>query len=171
MKLPWDMKKWGELLKRYQAVLLVLVVGLGLLLWPAGTGKEGDFAASEEQRAIMDSDAYIADLERRLETALSQMEGVGEATVVLTLESGTRRVLAYDQNGEGLETVVISAGTGQQETVTVQELAPRLQGALIICPGGGDPKVRLNILQAVEALTGLRANQISICQGTGGNAK
>ena len=139
MKLPWDMKKWGELLKRYQAVLLVLVVGLGLLLWPAGTGKEGDFAASEEQRAIMDSDAYIADLERRLETALSQMEGVGEATVVLTLESGTRRVLAYDQNGEGLETVVISAG--------------------------------MNILQAVEALTGLRANQISICQGTGGNAK
>ena len=91
--------------------------------------------------------------------------------MVLTLESGTRRVLAYDQNGEGLETVVISAGTGQQETVTVQELAPRLQGALIICPGGGDPKVRLNILQAVEALTGLRANQISICQGTGGNAK
>ena len=121
MKLPWDMKKWGELLKRYQAVLLVLVVGLGLLLWPAGTGKEGDFAASEEQRAIMDSDAYIADLERRLETALSQMEGVGEATVVLTLESGTRRVLAYDQNGEGLETVVIWKGWRRWSSLPEQD--------------------------------------------------
>lgn len=167
MKLPWDTKKWGELLKRYQALLLVLAVGLGLLLLP--TGAERGAAAAAPMQEEPDSDAYVEALERRLAAALSQIEGVGEATVVLTLESGTRRVLAADQKGEEIKTVVVSAGTGQQETVTIHEIAPKLKGALIICPGGGDARVRLNILQAVEALTGLRANQISICQGTGGN--
>ena len=169
MKLPWDTKKWGELLKRYQAVLLVLAVGLGLLLWPAAEDGEQTSSSAPAEERQLDSADYVAELEIRLAQALSEIEGVGEATVILTLESGTRRILASDQKGEELETVVVSAGTGLQETVTVQEIAPKLQGALIICPGGGDAKVRLNILQAVEALTGLRANQISICQGTGGN--
>lgn len=56
-------------------------------------------------------------------------------------------------------------GTGSQEVVPLQTLAPEFQGALIVCQGGGDPAVRLNVLQAVSALTGLGADKISICQG------
>lgn len=167
MKLPWDTKKLGECLKRYQYVLLVLAVGLGLLLWPAG-GESGQTDPVQAETG-QSSSGYVEALEAKVASALSQIEGVGEATVVLTLESGTRQILAADQKGEELETVVVSAGSGQQETVTVQEIAPKFQGALVVCPGGGDANVRLKILQAVEALTGLRANQISICEGTGGN--
>lgn len=168
MKVSWDSGRLKGLFQRYQAVLLVLAVGLALLLWPQGTetGEE-----PENQPETSDSAFQVEALEQRLAAALSQIQGVGEATVVLTLESGARQVLATDLKGEDQETVVVSAGSGQQQAVTVQQIGPSFQGALVVCDGGGDPQVKLQVLQAVEALTGLNANQISICEGTGGNLR
>jgi len=37
--------------------------------------------------------------------------------------------------------------------------------ALVVCPGGGDPRIQLRLLEAVSALTGLGTDRISICQG------
>lgn len=158
--------KLGELLKRYQAVLLVLAVGLVLLLWPQS--EAADVASVPEQREAT-IDVSVEALEQRLAAALSDMQGVGECTVVLTLESSARQILATDQKGEDQETVVVSTGSGQQQPVTVQQISPQFQGALVVCAGGGDPQIKLQVLQAVEALTGLNANQISICERTGGS--
>ncbi|MCC8128874.1 MAG: stage III sporulation protein AG [Clostridiales bacterium] len=170
MKAKWDAEKGKKLLKQYQYVLLVLALGVGLMLWPSGEDI-GDTSETETAAQTADTslDDTVADLERRMAQALSQMQGVGETTVVLTVKSGTQRVLATDEDGDERETVIVSAGSSRQETVTVQEIAPQLQGALVVCTGGGDPEVKLRVLQAVEALTGLSANQISICEGTGGN--
>ena len=38
----------------------------------------------------------MEELERKLEQALAQIDGVGEVRVVLTLQSGPRRILAQD---------------------------------------------------------------------------
>ncbi|MCD8381747.1 MAG: stage III sporulation protein AG [Clostridiales bacterium] len=172
MRLKWDAEKGKELLKRYQYVLLVLALGVGLMLWPSGEESADTSEAETTVRTAETSlDDTVTDLEQRMAQALSQMQGVGETTVVLTVRSGTQLVLATDENGDKTETVIVSAGSSQQETVTVQEIAPQLQGALVVCAGGGDPEVKLRVLQAVEALTGLSANQISICEGTGGNGK
>ena len=38
--------------------------------------------------------------------------------------------------------MVLARGSGTQETVTVQELYPGYQGALLVCAGGDDPQVR-----------------------------
>ena len=61
--------------------------------------------------------------------------------------------------------MVVSRGSGGQEAVAVQEVSPEYQGALLVCPGGGDPTVRLQLTQAVAALTGLGADKISISEG------
>lgn len=81
--------------------------------------------------------------------------------MVLTLAGGPRQVLAQDvdqateRGQERRETVVVSRGVRGQEAVAVQEVSPEYQGALLVCPGGGDPTVRLQLTQAVAALTGL----------------
>ena len=109
--------------------------------------------------------------EARLSQALSKIHGAGEVTVVLTVANGPRQILAenVDRDGsqgeEKTETVVLSRGSGSQETVTVQEIYPRYQGALLVCAGGDDPTVRLQLTEAMSALTGLRADKISISQG------
>ena len=85
-------------------------------------------------------------------------------------DSGSRRVLAQDREqdrdgGGSVSTVTVGRGSGTQEVVPLQTLAPEFRGALVVCPGGGDARVRLMLTQAVSALTGLGTDRISICEG------
>ena len=113
------------------------------------------------------------ELEDRLEQALSQISGAGEVEVVLTLKSGPQQVLAQDVDTtvddrgtqSVLSSVVVSHGGGEEEAVVIQQLSPQYQGALVVCSGGDDPQVRLRLVEAVSALTGLGADQISVCKG------
>ena len=166
-------KEWGEKLRlalgKCKYVLLVGLVGAVLLLLPTGekTGQNARAAAAETDLFQLES------MERRLETALSRVEGAGEVTVVLTLKDGPRQVLAQDgsasegdsQTTRETSTVMASKGSGTQEPVALQELGPCYRGALVVAPGAGDPQVRLALSEAVSALTGLGADKISICKG------
>lgn len=151
---------------RYRFVWLILLLGLILMLIPSGE-KEAKPEADTEMPTAFD----LSETEARLSEALSRMEGAGPVTVVLTVEDGPRRVLAENTDGGGdlsgatKETVVLARGSGQEETVTIQEVYPRYQGALLVCPGGDDPTVRLQLTQAMSALTGLGADKISISKG------
>ncbi len=167
-KWPEAVQRWKGALKNYQYVLLVIAAGVGLLLLPAGGGgsRQGEETPVQEEGASFDLEAF----EKKLAQTLSQVEGVGEARVVLTLDGGSRQVLAREQdrdgNGGGSNTVVtVGKGSGTQEVVPLQTVAPQFRGALVVCPGGGDAQVRLRLIQAVSALTGLGADRITVCQG------
>jgi len=167
---------WGSKLRslfdRYKFVLVVILAGVVLLLLPSfGGEKRGGGAVESSQES--GSDPFQEELERKLEQALAQIDGVGEVRVVLTLQSGPRRILAQDSQStvdEGrteaeVTNVVISAGSGVEGTVTLQQLSPQFQGALVVCSGGGEPTVQLRLVEAVSALTGLGADKISVCKG------
>ncbi len=168
-----DVRVWGKrlyaLFDRYKFVLLVLLAGVVLLLLPTGEGGVSDPAEAAPQSSTV----QVEDLERRLEEALSKVDGAGEVTVLLTVKSSARQVLAQDgettQRGDAVEssltTVVVSRGSGAQEAVPLQQISPQYQGALVVCSGGGDPSVKLRIVEAVSALTGLGADKISVCKG------
>lgn len=154
---------WGSTaLRQHRLVWLLLLSGLLLLALPLNREEETETEASREVTPAFD----LAETETRLAQALSQIEGAGEVTVLLSLANGPRQVLAQDirqdtGRGETVETVVLSRG-GSQETLVVQELSPRYQGAVLVCPGGDDPAVRLQLTEATSALTGLGADKISI---------
>ena len=103
-----------KLLSRYQYVLLVLAAGVLLLLLPLGGREKEDRAQTPAQlQEEFDLEAF----EDRLAGALSQIQGAGEAQVVLTLKSGSRQVLAQDtQRGadgdSSSATVTLGRGPG-----------------------------------------------------------
>lgn len=159
-----------ELLGRYKYALLVAAVGAALMLLPGLGGTEEEPAAQAQVQA---ADFGTRELEERLEEALSRIDGVGQARVVLTLRSGPTQVLAQDtrqsagESGSDAErtTVVLNRGSGNQETVVVRQLSPQYQGALVVCSGGEDPAVRLRVVEAVAAVTGLGSDRISVSKG------
>jgi stage III sporulation protein AG len=163
-------KLWGAL-GRYKYVLLVLAAGVVLLLLPSGTDRQETSTQPAAQAA--EEDFSVEALEEKLSDTLSQIDGAGQVRVLLTVESGMKRVFAQDtsvnQDESSLqrenETVVISTGSGTQETVLVQQIYPKFQGAVVVADGGDDPAVQLELTQAVAALTGLGADKISICKG------
>ena len=161
-----------EILERYKFVLLIVLVGAALLLWPEGqTG-----AVLKEKVTVAEASGEAFDLEameRKISAALSQIEGAGNATVLLTVKNSPRNVLAEDKNAsaqegsskKAVETVVISTGAGSQSPVLLEQVYPEFQGALVICDGGDEINVRLSVMEAVSALTGLGADKICICKG------
>ena len=162
-----DFAKLQRVLGKYKFVALILCLGVVLMLLPVrGDNQSNQTQAvrqSEEGEQTFDLEA----LERRMESALSEINGVGEVTVVLSLRSSGEDILAQDTS-EGTtsdrETVIVSTGSGTEEAVSVKTIYPEFKGALVICEGAGNASVKLEVLQAVSAITGLSSDQISICQ-------
>lgn len=172
MDLTERMERLRAGLGKYRYVLLVILAGIILLLLPGGNDRKsaaGDTVGSMGQSDLTDSHA----LEEKLEQALSRVSGAGEVDVVLSIETGTRQIWARDgKREEGTDaqkeeqtTVVVSRGSGLEEAVPVQQISPQFRGALVVCSGGDDPSVRLALMEAVSALTGLGSDKISICKG------
>ena len=160
-------KAW-KLLEKYKYVLIVLVVGLVLLLWPVGTKEEPREGVPGGQAEDFDLEA----MERKLSQVLSQVDGAGKVTVALTVKSGVEQVPVTDRStsvterGNSVEekTVVIDTGSGKEAVVRLQR-SPVFQGALVVCEGGDRADVQLLMTRAVSALTGLGADRITVCKG------
>ena len=156
--------------KRNKLVWILIAVGLCLLLLSSGGERREGVSAAVD---AAEEDFSVEELEKKLGEILSRIEGAGEVSVMLTVKSGTQRILAVDRelslaNGEQEqteETVVISGEKGE-EPVLIGRNYPVFQGALVVCPGGGDARVRLEISEALSALTGLGTGRIVVCKGS-----
>ena len=153
------------LARRYRYVLLLAALGLALVLVPA----KKDAAAVTAQPAAEPADTRDA-LQGEIEAALSQIDGAGRVRLVLTWADAGESV--YQQNtrtsGSGenasAESTVaaVPSGSSAQQALISRQLAPQCAGALIVSDGGGNAAVRLALCDAVRALTGLRADQITV---------
>lgn len=129
------------LLEKYKFVLLVLLAGILLLLLPTFEGEMEQEA--REELILRRSWPSTWRVWKKLSDTLSEVEGAGEVSVVLTVKASTRQVLAQDITSsqkegavdEGRTTVVVSKGSGREEAVPLQQIYPQFQGALVVCPG------------------------------------
>jgi len=174
-------KKWKQLLGTYKYVMLVLLAGLLLLLWPEGKDEEPPLTAGMGQTAVSAEEGEeLERLRREMEEILSAIDGVGQLRLMLTLENDGEKKLAGDSSlrysgstaapddyERRTETVVLGQSGSGREVVVIQEASPDFRGALVVCDGGGVASVRLAVIEAVSALTGLGADKISVVQSNG----
>ena len=62
------------------------------------------------------------------------------------------------------QVLTVNRGSGKQEVVVTQRLYPTYQGAVVVCQGAGDSRVRLRVMETVAVLTGLSSDKISVVQ-------
>lgn len=153
------------LFKKYRSAILVVIVGLVLMAIPINK------SSSPKNNTISQAERNEKDnLEERLSSILSLVEGAGDVRVILTAAEGEE--IIYQTNSEHnsannnsssqLDTVTITAAD-RGESGLIKQVNPQIYlGAVIICSGANDPVVRLSIVDAVSNLTGLGANQISV---------
>jgi len=160
-EIPMWAKNGLRQLRRFQYPLLILLVGIGLMLLPAGTKKQEEVNTTP-QAAVSDK------LEERLETVLKEVDGAGAVRVLLTLESGA--VSFYQENvqtsgaenGETRTETVLLSDNGAETPILVKTIYPTYQGAVVVCEGADKATVRLNIIRAVSSLTGLSSDKITV---------
>ena len=161
MKTEGVRKLWN----RYKFVGLVALAGIGLLLWPAAGHTEAERPAVQER-----------DLEAEMEEILSAMSGVGQAKVLLTVDSDGERQLAQDteltyrgdtaapEDYSRRSEIVLADGASGDEAVVLQNRHPVYRGALVVCQGGDRAEVRLAVTEAVSVLTGLSADRVTVAK-------
>lgn len=168
----WKITGGRELLgrlKNYRAVALVLGAGILLMLLPSGSAAVEPEASAAEQS----EELWLANVQRELADTLSRIEGAGQLTLMLSVETGMRRELARDSESElreeesslRRETVILSSAGGGEEVVVTRSGYPVFRGAVVVCEGGDVPSVRLAVTEAVTALTGLGSDKISVIKG------
>lgn len=130
-----------------------------------------------------ENDAYIEQLENKLEQTIEGMEGVGKVHVMITLESSGEKILDKNQPYESSSEVVREEGKeseqsaiqsesetvlidvdGDTSPIVVQERYPRIEGVVVVCEGGDNTAISLRIKEAVQALFSIDAHKIVVCK-------
>ena len=192
-------KKWknwitglrtGEKLPKKNQLLLLLLTGILLLVivFPVPDSSENHDQQVKEApetlaSAMQDTGDYEEYLEEKTARVLSDVEGVGEVTVMITLKSDGQKIIEKDQSGSSQTTEEedSSGGTrsvedqssdktsiyeqtadGASTPYVSKELAPEVEGVVVIADGGDNAVVAQNITEAVQALFGVEAHKIKI---------
>ena len=150
--------------KKYRLVLLIMLAGLILMILPSGNETAKEVAAAGEELYS------LKQTQQNMEAILSHIDGVGRLELMLTLKNSSQLQLAEDKDraasGNEVEVhqemVTINRGSGYEEVVITQRIYPAYQGALVVCQGADNAAVRLAVIEAVAALTGLSSDRISV---------
>ncbi len=180
----------GEKLPKKNQLLLILLTGILLLVivFPVPDSSDSTAQQSENARETMaagsqDTGDYERYLEEKTARVLEDVEGVGEVTVMITLKSDGQKIIEKDQSSSSQTTEEedSSGGTrsvedqssdktsiyeqtadGASTPYVSKELAPEVEGVVVIADGGDNAVVAQNITEAVQALFGVEAHKIKI---------
>lgn len=175
-----DNKKNIENLVVLAIVLIVTIIAINYI-WKGGNKKNKSDSNKmlAEVNIIEETEtASNNDLEQKLKKILSNINGVGEVEVLITYSQTNIINPVYNEDlGESITEEedtsggkrTISTTNNKKEVVcsdnkviTQSVTSPQIQGAVIIAKGASDAKVKSNIIQAVEAATGLSTYKIQV---------
>ena len=111
---------------------------------------------------------YEKTLADKLEQSLSCMDGVGEVRVMLTFQDRGESVVEKDvtraenEQGTQYQEAAVYGETDGREPYISQEKLPQVEGVLVIAQGGGDSRVKQDIMDAVRALFPIEAHKVTI---------
>lgn len=182
----------GEKLPKKNQLLLILLSGILLLVivFPVPEQRESSSAAQQAGDAetslsseIRDNGDYERYLEEKTSRILEDVEGVGEVTVMITLKSDGQKIIEKDQSSSSQSTdeedssggtrsvedrssdktsIYEQTADGSSTPYVSKELAPEVEGVVVIADGGDNAVVAQNITEAVQALFGVEAHKIKI---------
>ncbi len=178
------MSRWTELLKKLKQwnktrVIVVLgIIGMVCILL-SHIGSNTSTTADTESE-IFSAQEYEAQLEERLLTILQQMDGVGDASVMVTVESGVEYQYVSEEKTSADETVNDSGQTTQNKTSAETEvvlvdndtaliqktLEPSVRGVVVVCSGGDSPEVKQQVTNAVTAAFHISSARVCVTKMT-----
>jgi stage III sporulation protein AG len=153
-----------------KAKIIVAVGLIGIVLIFASEMLEGDnksdTVSSDTQSNYTE---YTQELEERLTSFISSIDGVGECKVMITLQNTSESVYATnneyksddDSTNSKDEYVFYDASSGETP-VLIKEYMPQVQGVTVVCSGGDDVIIKEKIIESVTSLFNIPSNRVSV---------
>ncbi len=132
-------KKLSKWLSDKRIVKIAVIIGTAAVLL-IGLSSFIDFSGSEKDN----SDRYAAKTEAHLLEIISQISGVGEAKIFLTMDNGGENV--YLKNTD----------------TKTKSIEPKVRGVVVVCDGGDDPLVVARVMDAVTKSLNIGSDKVCI---------
>lgn len=180
--------KKGNFFKK-DRILILLLGGILLLVISLPVSRqdgrqEEEYTQEETALHTQGEEEYAGYIERKLEQILSQVEGVGQTRVMVTIQASAEKVLEKDREEDAQNVTEEDSQGGTRSTVSSsvsaatvyddqeggsggtpyvkKELSPVIEGVVVIAQGGTDPETVQNITGAIQALFPVDTHKIKV---------
>lgn len=183
-------KKKIENLVFFVIILIITIVMINYV-WNGNKGSNKTITNSAGKQLATTQNIQIqgqseintnSNLEQRLETILSNISGVGNVKVFLNYSESSETVAMYNENSktsiteetdtsggvrkvestDSQKDIVYQENNGSKTPIVQKTIEPKIEGAIITAKGASDINIKTNIIQAVEAATGLATHKIQV---------
>ncbi|MGE5583479.1 MAG: hypothetical protein ACM3X9_13235 [Bacillota bacterium] len=180
-------KDWWKSIQKKPGSLWVMLglIGLGLALLLSGNEKGNPSKVGPQPEAINEESTAALATRRQLESELAKtletISGVGTVRVELNLKSSGRKIwerhsrtnkrVSQEQNSVNTEEdnsdeLVIAKGVdGREAPVLKEELAPVIQGVIVVASGARDVRIKELLTNTVMTVLGLPAHRVMVIPG------
>ena len=174
MKLPELLKKIPPQ-KRSLLVLGLGVLGMLLILFSRPTAAPPPQAEAESITVKAQSEY----LEEKLLALVLQIDGVGRAQIMVTLENSGETVyvqeekrvldrqtwesssLAEKESSEQ-KYVLVDGGNGRRQALVETQREPKIQGVVVICEGAADIRVQARVVNVVTTALNIPSTRVCV---------
>lgn len=178
------LKRFAENEKARRILVLIGIGAIGLIFvssYFSSSKKTAETQPAAVQAGITTGE-YTTQLEANLTRLVSGIDGVGEVTVMVTLEKGVEHIYATQekksqqttedkaseqdvknqaQNQVETSYILVKDADGSQRALSVTEVQPVVKGVVVVCEGGDNPTVQQNVTEAVT--TALNISSARVC--------
>ena len=184
-------KRKIENLVFFVIILIITIIAINLV-WNDNKQKEVKQEESDKTKVLAtqnttDTNINKDSLETKLENILKEIQGVGEVKVFINYSESNEVIAMYNENSQSSTTeetdteggvrkiettdmqkdIIYQEENGVKTPMTQKVIEPKIEGAIITAKGAGNIDVKTNIIQAVEAVTGLATHKIQVFQMEG----
>jgi stage III sporulation protein AG len=177
----FNLKKWKEKL------ILLIAGGILLVVIALPTESSEDTTDAQTVQSVqteeIDEEAYRQAVKEELEQLLSQIDGAGKVSVMITWKSSAEQVVKSDSDYEKTESssegtdgskseesavknqensVYITENNGTQTPYVIKSYMPTVSGVAVVAQGGETASVHAEIVSMVQALFEIPANKIAV---------
>lgn len=183
-------KKKIENLIVFIIILIITIIAINKI-WNGNDKKSNskdETNSYSKQLATTNNDTSIetfsksSDLEENLKKILGRIQGVGNVEVFINYSESSESVAMYNENSKKSSTeetdtsggkrtieqtdtqkdVIFKEEGGEKVPITQKIIQPKIEGAIITAQGANNAGIKTNIIQAVEAATGLATHKIQV---------
>lgn len=144
--------------KNNRLILIILIIGVIIMLFPS-------FIKSEPK---YDKPSAVIDEEERLCRILSEVNGAGKVSVMITYYGTTEKDIAYEVKTASSDGIRASedkkAVMSGSEPMVVKETYPDVKGVIVTAQGAESAAVKRKLTEAVTAALDIPEYRVCICR-------
>lgn len=163
-----------------EKILLLALAGILLIgaSYFENVGSNEDVEESTTENVNIEEN-YQSQMERKVKRLVESVKGISDATVIISLKSGSEKVLQEDSenassdksSGSDTEnsntvkkTTVIFNKDGDEEPYVIKEKYPEIEGIAVTAKGISDNKNKEEIINMLAALFNVPVHKISVLE-------